>query len=264
MPMGPAGCPDLGGQSVRRCWDAQGDAQGDAHLVLGLSSLTMCKSRHGHVAGRQHSPNPLRTTAGSRRGVEKRLEQRHSHLPQTSCFSPQKGRDSVPESQLVSLQAVRHVSKSKPSSGFKSISCPTWCWVLSIPALLHQHPANPNAPSHGGEPLRKHPQPSSLQGQQIPFGKLLGTRRTEQPLTDTSLVPFDDLQRAFSFYCLLRFNSPDFKLLWLMINSRSVTLLSFFGPSYPLLLYVFIKERSRKTDSRLKGKQIEMGQMYLA
>lgn len=106
--------------------------------------------------------------------------------------------------------------------------------------------------------------PSVLPELHIPFEKLLSSRRIEQPFIDKSLGPLNDLQIVFSFYCFLQFNSLDFQVTSaydkLQIYSASIL----FRLPRPLLLYVFIKKRSRKTDSRLKEKQIEMGQMYLA
>lgn len=108
------------------------------------------------------------------------------------------------------------------------------------------------------------PHPSVLPELHIPFEKLLSSRRIEQPFIDKSLGPLNDFQIVFSFYCFLQFNSLDFQVTSaydkLQIYSASIL----FGLPRPLLLYVFIKKRSRKTDSRLKEKQIEMGQMYLA
>lgn len=121
---------------------------------------------------------------------------------------------------------------------------------LGIAAAAPQHPANLNAPSHSRELLQKYLQPSFLQELQIPFEKLLSSSRIEQPFIDKSLGPLNDLQIVFSFYCFLQFNSLDFKLLWLMINSRSITLL--FSPSLVSLAHFFFMFLLKKDP----GKQI--------
>lgn len=151
------------------------------------------------------------------------------------------------------LRYLGHILKPKPYFGFTTtFFAPLLSILLGVGLSPSPVPApcQPKRTPPSTGLLQKYSQPSFLQELQIPSEKLLRSSRIEQPFIDKSLGPLNDLQIVFSFYCFLQFNSLDFKLLWLMINSRSIALL--FSSSLVSLAHFFFMFLLKKDP----GKQI--------